>query len=100
MFYATKERYCNQLIGFKKTEETKMKRVASTILMVMLAVALFATGAQEAKVSGKPAVLRWHSANAETNPRTQVGYFIADRIKELTDDLVIKYMECPIRFWR
>lgn len=38
----------------------------------------------------KAAVLRWHSANGEDNPRTQIGYFMADRIRELTDELVIE----------
>lgn len=38
----------------------------------------------------KTAVLRWHSANGEDNPRTQVGYFMQERIQELTGDLVIE----------
>ena len=36
------------------------------------------------------AVLRWHSANGEDNPRTQIGYFMQERIQELTDELVIE----------
>lgn len=38
----------------------------------------------------EPAVLRWHSANPEHNPRTQIGHFMAERIGELTDELVIE----------
>lgn len=67
-----------------------MKKLVLLTLVVTLAVSLFAAGAPEASKQSKPAVLRWHSANNEANPRTQVGYFMANRIKELTGDLVIE----------
>ena len=57
------------------------------ILMMVLCLGISAGGNRE---SDGPAVLRWHSANGEEDPRTQVGYFMQNRIKELTDELVIE----------
>lgn len=67
-----------------------MKKLVLLTVLAILTTAMFAAGNPEAKTQAGPAVLRWHSANAESNPRTQVGHFMAQRIKELTDDLVIE----------
>lgn len=64
------------------------KKLGFVCLLLLVSVVVFANGASDA--SNGPAILRWHSANGEDNPRTQVGYFMADRIKELTDDLIIE----------
>ena len=37
-----------------------------------------------------PAVLRWHSANPDGSPRTEIGIWMQNRIAELTDDLTIE----------
>lgn len=64
-----------------------MKKYVALLLALILTLSLCAT-ASAAKDT--PAVLRWHSANNDENPRTLVGLFMQDRIKELTDDLVIE----------
>ena len=60
-----------------------MKKTLCLLLCVLMALSLSAAFAE-------PAVLRWHSANNDANPRTQIGLWMADRIKELTDELVIE----------
>lgn len=67
-----------------------MKKLVLLAALGIFTISLFATGVSETAEKTGPAVLRWHSANGESNPRTQVGYFMAERIKELTDDLVIE----------
>lgn len=67
-----------------------MKKLVLLAVLLILATSLFAAGTSETSKQAGPAVLRWHSANGESNPRTQVGHFMAKRIKELTDDLVIE----------
>lgn len=60
-----------------------VKKVSSILLCV--AICLFSSFA-----CAEPAVLRWHSANPDDNPRTQIGYWMATRIQKLTDELVIE----------
>lgn len=62
-----------------------MKKVIAALLVLVMVCALSATAFAES-----PAVLRWHSANNDENPRTLVGLFMQERIKELTDDLRIE----------
>ena len=62
-----------------------MKTVIAALLVLVMVCALSATAFAES-----PAVLRWHSANNDENPRTLVGLFMQERIKELTDDLRIE----------
>lgn len=62
-----------------------MKKIIAAVLVLVMAFALCATASADS-----PAVLRWHSANNDENPRTLVGLFMQERIKELTDDLVIE----------
>ena len=60
-----------------------MKKNLCMLLSLMMVLALTVACAE-------PAVLRWHSANNDASPRTLIGHWMADRIKELTDDLVIE----------
>ena len=60
-----------------------MKKTLCMLLCLLMALSL-------ATACAEPAVLRWHSANNDANPRTQIGLWMADRIKELTDELVIE----------
>jgi len=70
-----------------------MKKAMLVLAVIAIAIGtVFANGTSEAQTTAKkaPAVLRWHSANNDQNPRTQVGLFMQKRIQELTDELVIE----------
>ena len=63
-----------------------MVLVKKTLSLLLCLVMVFSVSFACAEHS----VLRWHSANNDSNPRTLIGHWMADRIKKLTDDLVIE----------